>query len=778
MYEYLSADPDGQDKDEKKKRAPHPLVKRPAHFVLDQLTKLAAVLKLPSFATFLHETTFTETHAWVQTFNRLKRGDASHETADKAMEGETLEIAKVLGAKGVTRQMGLQKLIYHVLAGVCAMKPCEPQIDKVQCSARRTADGYAMQLSEWKVEEPLPEITPKLRLMLFTPDHKIEHARAGEWRERFARLYDEARERQRWEDGEPMDEDEQLDADMRAAAPATFAQPNLNAWAAPLQRRFDEWSKTERYHDAPLQLCLADLQQDEGWRRDGGQRVFERIAAIRPEDEGFSSAYVLPTVQHGGDVFALLIKERRGEMARFALVGGQRAGDESAREAAAREVWNVLGQPGAKLLDTGIKDRLATDRAVLGNVEVWAQQSRTVLFLPQLEGDGITDLVGGLEAFPVPNASSHIEGIELVRMGSLTDSLWVKANMGRVFHEHMGVLRSSMIALMLGGGPARPPPPKPPLPATRAIIAEMRELEASLTKLRLCESFHAVVQGLSSMQLADDGRRVQTVKYECGPNGGPRQALRDLVDFHGNIGDLNAVVFGATAYEITIEHGTLGLLVSLAEQVGLHESISMARDCITRHSVWTNEIARHHSVDEATAERLLDTVVRGGQYTNWFRTERISVYAQPLREILDLQKQLKEFRSNLFGHPRYKRVIEAERANLAGRGVEFGTDAHLFRHIARSCEDEVLRVVDRACFDAGFDTLRFVPDGLVVEPGIGCTTELADMLKAAEAQCEQRGWTIKLAVKPLHGLYQTTADPPPTIAEAREALHRFEARVS
>jgi len=76
-----------------------------------------------------------------------------------------------------------------------------------------------------------------------------------------------------------------------------------------------------------------------------------------------------------------------------------------------------------------------------------------------------------------------------------------------------------------------------------------------------------------------------------------------------------------------------------------------------------------------------------------------------------------------------------------------------------------------------FDTLRFVPDGLVVEPGIGCTTELADMLKAAEAQCEQRGWTIKLAVKPLHGLYQTTADLPPTIAEAREALHRFEMRM-
>ena len=53
------------------------------------------------------------------------------------------------------------------------------------------------------------------------------------------------------------------------------------------------------------------------------------------------------------------------------------------------------------------------------------------------------------------------------------------------------------------------------------------DTEASLTKLRLCENFHAVVQGLSSMPLADDGRRVQTVKYECGPNGGPRQALRD-----------------------------------------------------------------------------------------------------------------------------------------------------------------------------------------------------------------------------------------------------------
>ena len=97
--------------------------------------------------------------------------------------------------------------------------------------------------------------------------------------------------------------------------------------------------------------------------------------------------------------------------------------------------------------------------------------------------------------------------------------------------------------------------------------------------------------------------------------------------------------------------------------------------------------------------------------------------------------------------------------------------------ITQTCENQVLGIIDRVCFDMGWDTLSLVFDGLVIEPGIACNTERDGVLRAAEARCAQDGWKIKLLIKPLHGLYQTAAEPPPTIAEAREALRLFETRM-
>lgn len=155
----------------------HPMVETSNHFTYTQLEKLSQILELPSIDSLLYETTFTEADKWVLTFNRLKRGDVSHKTADEAMVAEGLRIAKLLKAN-VTKQMGLQKIISHVLTDVCAMDPGIPEIDKVPCG-EPTGDGRAQQLSTWKIDELLPDTVSRLRLVLITPEFNIEHVPAS-----------------------------------------------------------------------------------------------------------------------------------------------------------------------------------------------------------------------------------------------------------------------------------------------------------------------------------------------------------------------------------------------------------------------------------------------------------------------------------------------------------------------------------------------------------------------------------------------------------------------
>ena len=76
----------------------------------------------------------------------------------------------------------------------------------------------------------------------------------------------------------------------------------------------------------------------------------------------------------------------------------------------------------------------------------------------------------------------------------------------------------------------------------------------------------------------------------------------------------------------------------------------------------------------------------------------------------------------------------------------------------------------------------YVFDGLIAEPADGReAAPRAEVLEAAEQACLRnptRSWKIQLAVKPLHGLYQTADDPLPTITAAREALRAVEAQMA
>ena len=218
-------------------------------------------------------------------------------------------------------------------------------------------------------------------------------------------------------------------------------------------------------------------------------------------------------------------------------------------------------------------------------------------------------------------------------------------------------------------------------------------------------------------------------------------------------------------------------MLSLAEQLGLQANVRQVKHYVEHRDNWLREIMQLHGVDKGTAKRLPKVVSNGGGYRTWLRDNGMDVDAPKFEPVLKLQKELQTLRAVLFQHPRFKNMIETERARIAKEKTAHGIEASLMSRIMQTCENEVLCIIDRVCFDMGWDALALVFDGLVVEPGIACTTDIVDVLKAAEERCAQDDWSIKLAIKPLHGLHQTLDDLPPTIKEAREALRRFEGRV-
>ena len=132
-------------------------------------------------------------------------------------------------------------------------------------------------------------------------------------------------------------------------------------------------------------------------------------------------------------------------------------------------------------------------------------------------------------------------------------------------------------------------------------------------------------------------------------------------------------------------------------------------------------------------------------------------------------------------HDGFKKLVAAERPRICRekRNVE----ASLTSLIIQTCEDTVLRIIDKTLLKLGWDVLALIFDGLLAEPTThagwiaehGPPASLEDALADAQRACEAKGWKIVLAEKPLHGKYQTADHPLPTIVNARRAMADFEA---
>ena len=86
--------------------------------------------------------------------------------------------------------------------------------------------------------------------------------------------------------------------------PADPLQPALDPFVETRDRRFNEYSKTEKYDRQNINAALDDLQSDEGDREKLRQRIFERLASERalPCQRPFAdekAASTIGSVAHG-----------------------------------------------------------------------------------------------------------------------------------------------------------------------------------------------------------------------------------------------------------------------------------------------------------------------------------------------------------------------------------------------------------------------------------------------------------------------------------------------
>ena len=143
-----------------------------------------------------------------------------------------------------------------------------------------------------------------------------------------------------------------------------------------------------------------------------------------------------------------------------------------------------------------------------------------------------------------------------------------------------------------------------------------------------------------------------------------------------------------------------------------------------------------------------------------------------------MARELHALRNVVFEHPRYTAQVAAKREQLERRdgGPQFRHAVSLWSNIVQTWEDEVLGIVDKTLFGLDWDVWALVFDGVMAAPSAACTEPKPDIKKAmekAQAACEQRGWRIVLAEKPLRGLQD---DTPKTVVKARAALENWAVR--
>jgi len=238
--------------------------------------------------------------------------------------------------------------------------------------------------------------------------------------------------------------------------------------------------------------------------------------------------------------------------------------------------------------------------------------------------------------------------------------------------------------------------------------------------------------------------------------------------------DLRNPLVGSFAHDIDCENSEVRLLCSIAAQLNLSELVPKLQDYRDNRRTWLQRISKLHDLKMDDAKRLPNIIINGGTYDTWLK---LFNRKKPLRTegesrevskfLLGLTYEVRALRDELLQHPRF-RWTAVDREKLLENGKRGGQiEIALVPRIIQYCENEVLSIIHRYFFKQGWRVRAKVFDGLIVEPGIGLSGQLNELILGAQQKCLENGWEVYLVEKPLHGLQNA---PLASIVDARKAM--------
>jgi hypothetical protein len=243
-----------------------------------------------------------------------------------------------------------------------------------------------------------------------------------------------------------------------------------------------------------------------------------------------------------------------------------------------------------------------------------------------------------------------------------------------------------------------------------------------------------------------------------------------VLALQGLLRELREKVVGAFAHDFDCENSETRILCSLAAQMGIEQLIPTLLEYRDNRARWLRRIRRAHSrVSEAEAKGLPNLIFCGGTYLMWTRAVGAGRIHNGLKSFMFmLYQEVRVVRDQLLIEPRFQWTqIERKKLEMEGR-TPGAIELLLFRRIIESCENEIMRVVHQEFQKNNWIVRAKIMDGIIAEPLGRAALPIADLQKLVEVACNERGWDVKLAEKPLLGLQDK---PLGILQEARSCLN-------
>ena len=813
----------------------HSAVVTPAHEMHSLLTSFAVALNVP-ITSLLMGYTFKPTctaaanglhsgavchatacdgscHMWLRLNNRLraKVGTPQDETKRKLL----LNLAKRMGATqpngstlhGASMPVAIVKAVSDgVLALNAPNASCYggPGEKKVMLAPNKRC----LQVAEpWPVCDESAGMIGAIMVPLLHPETKqLLYVRADVWNERFAQLTSALPSPDPYaallSDAEEEDGNDEMSEAGDGTGAGAAAEPSGN-----VQRvGYNPWQKEFQVDMKRLAGMIETLEcerpaVDTGIRAIDARQV-ELLQATQGAAGGAKSVTVL--LVHPDEPSVLLVQETRhpsGEPWRGVVVmlnplGGKLdrlRGDNSLMDAAAR----LSREQTAGQLSKKAQRSLLYGKGVLG-----AYDATTSAFVYVHRLENPQDIF-------LPN---KVISMRWEPLDSLLSEEWCREHCNPLCQSELAVARPLLQALQSqSGAAAGAGPSRAAASDICAMAREMRELEAQRKALTRHHGLLAVAQGMQArcdgqiMHAGADGYVALHDAYALHGVNGRRWVRSDIVQtpeagawqprsatLQGGHSDLRAVCCGLKAHDIDCENGDYRLIASGAAQISRLALVPSVSDYIEHRDEHLKEICALHGCEKGVAKRLPNIVGNNGTYYTWLRNNDLepqptsAFNGKRCKTFLpedkcrsgepNMTRELRALRDVVSEHPRYTAQVAAKREQLERRdgGPQSRHATSLWSNIVQTWEDTVLGIVDETLFGLGWDVWALVFDGVMVAPSAACTEpDLKTAMGKAQVACEQRGWRIVLAEKPLRGLQDET---PKTIVKARAALTNWAVR--